>query len=108
MTFDAQLADRVRDALPFGLASERKMFGGIAWMVQGNMCCGILGDDLIVRLGAERGEEALREPHVRPFDFTGRPMRNIVFVAAEGVADDEALQRWVDDGLDFALSLPPK
>jgi TfoX/Sxy family transcriptional regulator of competence genes len=108
VAYDARLAERVRDALPLGLTTERKMFGGIAWMVQGNMCCGILGDDLIVRLGPERGETALAEPHVRPFDFTGTPMRSTVFVAAEGVADNEALLRWVDEGLDFALSLPPK
>lgn len=107
MAFDEQLAERIREALPVGLASERKMFGGIAFMVQGHMCCGVLGEELIVRLG-ERGEEALQEPHVRPFDFSGKPMRTIVFVAPEGTADDDALQRWVDDGVDYALSLPPK
>ena len=107
MAYDEQLAERVRAALPPGLASERKMFGGIAFMVQGNMCCGVLGNDLIARLG-EQGEQALREPHVRPFDFTGRPMRNIVFVAPEGVASDADLQRYVDEALEFALSLPPK
>jgi TfoX/Sxy family transcriptional regulator of competence genes len=107
MAYDEQLAERVRAALPPGLFAERKMFGGIAFMVQGNMCCGVLGDDLIVRLG-ERGEAALKEPHVRPFDFTGKPMRNIVYVSADGVAADGELQRWVDAGLDFTLTLPPK
>ena len=107
MAYDEQLAERVRAALPPGLASERKMFGGIAFMVQGNMCCGVLGEDLIARLG-ERGESAVQEPHVRPFDFTGKPMRHIVFVAPEGVASDDDLQRFVDEALEFALSLPPK
>jgi hypothetical protein len=109
MAYDEVLADRVRELVSLRQgASERKMFGGIAFMLEGNMACGVLGDELIVRLGPEEGERALAEPHTRAFDFTGRPMRGFVVVASEGVADDEALAGWVDAGADFAASLPAK
>jgi TfoX/Sxy family transcriptional regulator of competence genes len=109
MAFDEALADRVRDVISARAdVSERKMFGGIAFMVSGNMACGVLGEDLIVRLGDEEGEKALNEDGVRPFDFTGRPMKNIVYVAPERTSDDEALAEWVDAGADHAASLPPK
>jgi TfoX/Sxy family transcriptional regulator of competence genes len=109
MAFDETLAERVRAALT-GRADlgERKMFGGIAFMVAGNMAVGIVGEDLMVRLGPEDAERALAEPHVRPMDFTGRPMKNIVFVGPLGTASDEDLAGWVDAGADYAASLPPK
>ncbi|HYP56099.1 MAG TPA: TfoX/Sxy family protein [Solirubrobacterales bacterium] len=109
MAFDEALAERVREAL-VGRAevSERRMFGGIAFMVAGKMAVGIVGDDLMVRLGAEDAERALAEPHVRPMDFTGRPMKNMVFVDSRGTASDQDLAAWVDAGADFAASLPPK
>lgn len=109
MAYDEALADRVRDAI--GVRSgvtEKKMFGGIAWMVGGNMACGVLGDGLVVRLDPDEAEQALAEPHVGPFDATGRPMRGFVVVGAAGVAGDEELVRWVDCGADHAASLPPK
>lgn len=109
MAYDEALADRVRDAIGVRSAvTEKKMFGGIAWMVAGNMACGVLGDGLIVRLDPDEAARALAEPHVGPFDATGRPMRGFVVVGAEGVADDEELGRWVDCGADHAASLPPK
>jgi TfoX/Sxy family transcriptional regulator of competence genes len=109
MAFDERLADRVRDALaPRAEVSERKMFGGIAFMVAGNMAVGIVGDELMVRLGPDDAKRALAEPHVRPMDFTGRPMKNMVFVDSEGTASDQDLTSWVDAGADFASSLPPK
>lgn len=109
MAFDEGLAERVREAL-VGRAevSERRMFGGIAFMLAGNMAVGIVGDDLMVRLSPEDAERALAEPHVRPMDFTGRPMKNMVFVDSEGTAADEDLAAWVDAGADYASSLPPK
>lgn len=109
MAFDEALAERVREALA-GRAdvSERRMFGGIAFMVAGNMAVGIVGDDLMVRLDPEDAERALAEPHVRPMDFTGRPTKNMVFVDAEGTASDQDLAAWVDAGADYASSLPPK
>ena len=109
MAYDEVLAERVRRALT-GRAdlSERKMFGGIAFMLRGNMCCGIVRNDLMVRVGPERHEEALAQPHARPMDFTGRPMRGMVYVTPEGCRTDEALKRWVEQGLNFAATLPAK
>jgi TfoX/Sxy family transcriptional regulator of competence genes len=109
MAYDEDLAERVRDALAARSdVSERKMFGGIAFMVGGNMACGVLGEDLIVRLGEEEGAKALNEDGVRPFDFTGRPMKNIVYVAPERTSADAGLTEWVEAGADYAASLPPK
>jgi TfoX/Sxy family transcriptional regulator of competence genes len=108
MAYDEALAERIRELITLRAdVTERKMFGGIAWMLSGNMACGVIGDELCVRLGDE-GERALAEPHVREFDFTGRPMRSIVLVAPEGTAAEEDLAGWVDAGADFAASLPPK
>ena len=84
------------------------MFGGIAFMVGGNMACGVMGGDLIVRLGDQEAEKALAEDGVRPFDFTGRPMKTTVYVSPERTADDEGLSEWVDAGADFASTLPAK
>ena len=106
MAFDEALAERVRDALP-GHATEKRMFGGLCFLDRGNMVCGIVGDDLMLRLGAD-AEAALAEPHARPMDFTGRPMKGMVFVAPEGVADDSQLRDWVGRALAFTASLPAK
>jgi TfoX/Sxy family transcriptional regulator of competence genes len=84
------------------------MFGGIAFMVQGNMACGVLKEELIVRLGDEEGEKALAEDGVRPFDFTGKAMKGIVYVSPERTAEDAGLAEWVDAGADYAASLPAK
>jgi TfoX/Sxy family transcriptional regulator of competence genes len=109
MAYDEVLAERVREVLAARSdVTERKMFGGIAFMVAGNMACGVLGEELIVRLGDEEGENALNEEGVRPFDFTGRPMKNIVYVAPERTSDDAGLVEWVDAGADYAASLPAK
>jgi TfoX/Sxy family transcriptional regulator of competence genes len=109
VAYDEQLADRVRDLLAArGEVSERKMFGGIAFMVGGNMACGVLDEDLIVRLDRDESEKALQEDGVRPFDFTGKPMKGIVYVSAERISDDEGLAEWVETGADYAASLPPK
>ncbi|MDX6582599.1 MAG: hypothetical protein QOI10_1783 [Solirubrobacterales bacterium] len=110
MAYDEALAERVRELLaPREAVTERKMFGGIGFMVGGNMACGgSSGGDLIVRLGPEEYEQALLEPHVRTFDMTGRTMRGWILVAPEAVAADEDLAGWVDAGADFAASLPPK
>ena len=109
MAYDEALSERVRAVTSLREdIVERKMFGGIAWMLAGNMACGVLGDELIVRLAPEEADKALAEPHTREFDFTGRPMRNIVMVGPEAIATDEELAGWVDAGADFAASLPPK
>ena len=109
MAYDAGLVERVRGALSGqDHLIERKMFGGVAFMVDGNMACGVLEDGLIVRVGRERYEEAVMEPHTRPLDITGRPMTGWVVVDRTGHASDEDLMGWVREGLDFALTLPPK
>lgn len=84
------------------------MFGGLAFMVNGHLCCGIAKDELMVRVGPEGHDDALRLPHARPMDFTGKPMRGMIYVGADGARDDETLAAWVGRGLDFVLSLPPK
>ena len=109
MAYDEGLAQRIRELLAEqpGLA-EKRMFGGIAFLVQGNMACGVSGEDLMVRVGPEQQDEVMARPYVRPFDLTGRPMKGWVLVAAEGCEDDATLAAWVGRGVEFALSLPPK
>ena len=108
MPYNPEIAQRVQKALEGqdGL-TERKMFGGIAFMLRGNMCCGVTNDDLMVRVGAEALEDALVQPYVRPMDFTGRPMKGFVFVDAAALGDRD-LKRWVQRGVTFAGSLPAK
>jgi TfoX N-terminal domain len=109
MAYDEALADRVRAIIGArGDVTERKMFGGVAWMLRGNMACGVLGDDIAVRLSPEDADRALEEPDTRRFDMTGRPARGFIVVAGPAVASDGALARWVDAGAEHALSLPPK
>ena len=109
MAYDEALAERVRDLLLHrGDLTERKMFGGIAWMVSGNMACGVLDEDLIVRLAHDEAEQALAEQHTRQFDFTGRPSRGMVVVEAPALEDPADLAGWVEAGIGFASSLPPK
>jgi hypothetical protein len=109
MAYDEKLAGRVREALGEapGLV-EKKMFGGIGYMVLGNMACGVHGDNLIVRVGPAGYEPALAQPHARPFDLTGRAMKGWVYVDPAGCETAGDLGRWVQLGIDFALSLPPK
>jgi hypothetical protein len=109
MPYDEILARRIREAL-LGTPEivEKKMFGGIGYLLNGNMACGVNGDALIVRVGPEAYESALAEPHTRVFDMTGRPMTGWVVVEADGIASDKALQGWVDRGLAFARILPAK
>ncbi|MCK4976797.1 MAG: TfoX/Sxy family protein [Anaerolineales bacterium] len=109
MAYEKILAGRVRQALGElpGLV-EKKMFGGVGYMVRGNMACGVNKDDLIVRVGPEHYEEYIHFPHTRPFDFTGRPMIGWVMVAPAGYEVEQDLETWVQRGVDFALTLPPK
>jgi TfoX/Sxy family transcriptional regulator of competence genes len=108
VAYDEILADRVRDVLAGepGL-SERKMFGGLAFMLDGHMCCGLVGDRLMLRLGADEAARALRRPHVEPMDFTGRPMTGMVYIAADGVRG-RALRPWVVKATAFVRTLPPR
>ena len=110
MAYDERLADRVRERLgAVDGVTERAMFGGLAFLVRGNMAVGITGGgELMVRLGPDAGDAALDEPHTRPFDMTGRPMRGWIVVAAAGIATDAQLGAWVERGVAFARTLPPK
>ena len=109
MSYDTQLADRIRRALARHRgATEKAMFGGLCFMLDGHMCVGIVGQDLMVRVGPEAYETALDEPHARPMDFTGRPMRGYVYVEPGGCSTPASLRRWVELGAAFVATLPPK
>jgi TfoX/Sxy family transcriptional regulator of competence genes len=109
MAYDEGLAERLRQLLADrDDLQEKKMFGGLSFLLNGNLCCGVIGDDLIVRVGPEASPAAIQQPHARLFDFTGKPMKGWVVVAPQGIESDEELQRWVEMGLGFAGSLPPK
>ena len=109
MAYDEAVAERVRGALSEqpGLV-EKKMFGGLCFMVRGNLCRGIVKDELMVRVGPDQSAKALREPHAREMDFTGRPMKGMVYVGRQGFQSEAALEKWMQYGLRFALSLLPK
>jgi TfoX/Sxy family transcriptional regulator of competence genes len=109
MAFDETLAGRIRDALARKSGvEEKKMFGGVGFLLSGNMLVGVWKDSLIVRLGPEKGDEALLEPHVKEFDITGRAMKGWVLVAPEGVEDDDRLQEWIERAMEFVKTLPAK
>jgi hypothetical protein len=109
MAYDEALADRVRRVLgPDEAIEERKMFGGIAFMRGGKMFCGIVNDELMVRVGPDHYAESLKKPHVRPMDFTGTPMKGYVFVAPAGSKTDAAVRPWVELGDAFTATVPAK
>ncbi|MDH3539169.1 MAG: TfoX/Sxy family protein [Acidimicrobiia bacterium] len=109
MAYDEALADEIRVRIGSHPGStEREMFGGIAFMIDGNMAIGVSGDELMVRVGKEAHDEAVTLPGARIFDMSGRPMRGWLSVAREGFADEEALNGWIDRGVRYAESLPKK
>jgi len=109
MPYDETLAERLRPLFRGKYSvKEKRMFGGLAFMVNGHMCCGIVGNDLVVRTGPDRFSEAIRQPHARPMDFTGRPMKGFVYVAPAGYRSDLDLRSWTRRGLDFVLRQAPK
>ena len=109
MAYDEVLAERIRSVLGGRPdVSERKMFGGIAFMVADRMAVGVIDDDLMVRVGPDAHDEALAQPHTRPMDFTGRPPRGMVYVAPAGITTDSDLARWVQAGAEYAESQPKK
>ncbi len=109
MAYDEGLAQRLRDVAEDqqGIA-EKKMFGGLCFLVSGNMCFGVVGDELMVRVGPAAYEACLAEPHARKMDFTGRAMKGMVYVGTDGFEADEDLASWAKRGIDFAASLPAK
>jgi hypothetical protein len=109
MAYDKGLAQRVREILQEEPEfDEKKMFGGICFLLFGNMVCGIIKEDLIVRVGADNYAEALKIPHTRQFDITGRPLKGWVMVLAAALDSDEELQDWVQKAVSFVRTLPPK
>jgi TfoX/Sxy family transcriptional regulator of competence genes len=109
MVYDERLAERVRAALAErDDVVEKLMFGGIAFMVRGRMSCGIVGSTLMVRLAQVDAEGFLSEPHVRPMDFTGRPMRGFLYVDPDGLKTGAALRKWVDRAAAYAEVQPKK
>jgi TfoX/Sxy family transcriptional regulator of competence genes len=109
MAYDEGLAQRIREYLSDATAvEEKRMFGGLCFMVSGHMCCGIVDDTLMARVGPDNYDASLAEPHVREMDFTGKPMKGMIYVTPTGIADDDELGRWVDTCVAFVRSLPPK
>ena len=109
MAFDEALAGRIRLRLARRKnVEERKMFGGIGFLLNGNLLVGVWKESLVVRLGEDEGEEALKEPHVKEFDITGRPMRNWVLVGPEGIQNDKQLVGWIQRAVKFVGALPSK
>lgn len=110
MAYDEGLAQRLRERFrEMGAETEeKKMFGGLCFMVNRHMCCGVLSDRLMARVGPDQYKDALHEEYCSPMDFTGRPLKGMVYVSSEGLADDKQLQQWVQRCLDFIHTLPPK
>jgi TfoX/Sxy family transcriptional regulator of competence genes len=109
MAFDEGLAQRIREALEDRSGvTEKKMFGGLAFMLGGNMCVGVVGHELMVRVGPDAYEDALAQKHARKMDFTKRPMKGFVYVATDGIESDRDLEDWIGRAVEFAESLPPK
>jgi len=109
VAYNEELAERMRAQLKStrGVV-EKKMFGGIGFLVNGNMACGVNRQDLIVRLSDDDFEKAIKQSHARIFDAMGKPMKGWLLVAPEGCASDKALQSWMEKGIAFAKSLPKK
>ena len=107
MAYDKALAERIRAALPLPM-TEKKMFGGVGFLLDGHMACGIYQDYLIIRVGVDGYGEALSRPHTKPLDIRGGEMRGWVMVAPEGCQDEESLMAWIRQGVQVAGKLPPK
>ena len=102
VAYNEELAARIRAALADRTdVEEKKMFGGLSFMVAGQMCCGVLKNELVVRIEPAEFDILVAQPHVRPFDFSGRPMQGMVYVDSGALADPEVLSRWVQRGTDY-------
>jgi hypothetical protein len=109
MTFDENLAARIRTALARKKGvEEKKMFGGLCFMLHGHMLVGVWKNSLIARIGQEQADEAMLEPHVKPMDITGKPMKGWVMIGADGVEDEIAVKEWVQRAVKFVGKLPAK
>ena len=109
MPYAEGLAQRVNELVgDRHVLKVKKMFGGLCYLVNGNMALGLTGEDLMIRVGQADHEAALAEPHAREMDFTGKALKGFIYVGPAGHEQDEGLKHWVEKGLSFALSLPPK
>jgi TfoX N-terminal domain len=109
MAYDEALADRIRAYLGVRPnVTEKKMFGGLSFLIGGHMCCGVVGTDLCLRLGKEAAGLALNREHVREMDFTGRPLRSMVYVEPAGLRTAAVLGAWIDQAVAFTETLPAK
>ena len=106
MSYDEKLAQRLRKILATRSDVTERMFGGLAFMLRGRMFCGVIKDDLVVRVGPDQYEAALQQPHARPMDFTGRPLTGYVYVAPAGYQSKSALEKWVQRGAAFVSKTP--
>lgn len=109
MAYDLGLADRIQSIVERRAAFvEKKMFGGVAFMVNGHMCCGVVKNDLVLRLSTEQAAASLQQAHTRAMDFSGKPMKSMIYVGPQGTDSDQSLETWVESALSFARTLPPK
>lgn len=109
MAYDEGVAQRVREALEeYPNMAEKRMFGGLAFMLNGHMCIGVIGSELMVRVGPEQYAECLELPHARQMDFTGQPLTGFLFIDEAGIEADKDLRAWVKRATRFVISLPPK
>ena len=108
MAYNLKLAERIRSALSGVPFVEKKMFGGVGFLLNGNLACGVNKDDFIVRVDPEKHAALLKKPHVRPFDMMGRPMKGWLVIGADGLKTDKQLGTWVQESVAFARTLPPK
>ena len=109
MAYSEELAARIRKMLARRQrVAEKKMFGGLTFLLGGQMYCGVVNDELVLRLGPEQGANALKQPYTRECDFTGRPLKGMVMVTPRGYQSDDALRQWVQQAADFVRSLPEK
>ena len=108
MAYNLKLAERIRSELNGIPFVEKKMFGGVGFLIHGNMACGVHKEDMIVRVDPEKHNTLLKKSHAKPFDMTGRPMKGWLIVEADGCKTSKQLSAWIKEGVEFALTLPPK
>ena len=108
MAYNLKLSERIRSQLDGVPVVEKKMFGGVGFLLNGNMACGVNKDNMIVRVDPEKQNTFLKKSHVKPFDLTGKPMKGWLLVEADGVKTEKQLSAWVTEGVEFASTLPAK
>ena len=108
MAYNLKVAERIRSELSGIPFVEKKMFGGVGFLLNGNMACGVNKDNLFVRIDPDKHSALLKKAHARPFDLTGKPMKGWLIVEEDGFKTDKQLSAWVKEGVEFALTLPPK